>query len=663
MNSKLFLKTWGKLQNNSFLRKYLFPVVIFVTYLFLSAARISGSSINALSQSGSGSLLGTARMIRSDEWNVSTPLVVSQGLHGFPQTISNGLGLHDISVYSNIPYWGWSAFFRPWLLPELVLGVHNGFAASWWALSLLLIFSIYFLLIELTNRVDVAIIFSLSILFAPFVQWWYESTTLMSIAMGCFSLLFFLKLLKSKSRKKRALWILATSWALVTFTFILYPPFQIPIAITLLFLGIGETLNLKKTLDVKLKEIVLNSMFVAVIVILLSGVFYVDNKIAIESIKSTIYPGLRSVIGGRMSITQLFSAPFGFILNNKGLGNLNLTNQSEISSFILLGPFVLFEYFRSKFIGWNESDKRRLVALSIGFILLSVWGLIGLPSLISRLLLLNTVPVGRNMIGIGFSGMLLMALYCGANSTVAIDIDAPLEVNKRKALRTDGLIAAAVAFAIYVWSGQNFQLSFPGLALSTNSVVFWSAFTAATIGFLISRKVLIGGTLLISLSMLIGSTVNPLVSGLGPLVSSSLLTNLKSTDQAFSHNKYRVWTSIASYQDSAVLEASGLPNINEVQIYPDKKFWSMYPSLKTQSDVWNRYANLSFAFSASETNPSVSLLGADSIQLSFDPCGKFANSMNLGFYILNNPVNEQCLSLTKTFFYEGLNTFIYVRTH
>ena len=197
--------------------KLVFPVLLVLAWVVLTCIGLSGTSIGVVVAGQTGAphdsdlVAGTPRPIRSDEWNVATPLIVAQSHHGFSRYTVSGLGPHDLTVVLDIPNRDWSTAFRPWDVPMLVLDVAHGFAARWWAMSLILILGAYLLLLELTSRTDIAVVFSLGLWLSPFFHWWYESISLESVGMPMLGLVFLLYALRARSRPGRILCLLAST--------------------------------------------------------------------------------------------------------------------------------------------------------------------------------------------------------------------------------------------------------------------------------------------------------------------------------------------------------------------------------------------------------------------------------------------------------------------
>jgi hypothetical protein len=99
---------------------FVFPLVLLFLLIIFTSLKISGSSVGFFNtilfngpQKNTGLALGHPQVIRSDEWEVNTPLTVAQAKSGFPvvnRNIGNG---QDMAIVSDVPYKAWSEFFKP----------------------------------------------------------------------------------------------------------------------------------------------------------------------------------------------------------------------------------------------------------------------------------------------------------------------------------------------------------------------------------------------------------------------------------------------------------------------------------------------------------------------------------------------------------------------
>ena len=661
----------SNLPNSKWINRWIFPIAVTIPSIILSLFGISGSSVGAFDAGLNGTnfspgmLFGNPRAIRSDEYNVMTPLIIHQSHWGFSQTTQAGLGSHNVSFISEIPNWSWTTFFKPWDIPTLLLPLNQGFSARWWGLSLLLLLGVYFLLEELTHKISISIIFSVALLLSPFFQWWYLPLIFVPVAMGSLALYFFLRILRAPSQGSKLIWALASSWALLSFILILYPPIQVPVGLILLSLGCAQIIFLCKTNEISIRQVLSSLILVFIPCAVILVIYYLEYQSILAAITGTVYPGSRRVTGGTGDPRVLLSAPFGLLLDQNDALPLSQTNQSEISSFILLTPFVLLQLFRSGLRSLEVRGRYLLIGCASGSILLFLWYLIGFPSLIARVFLLDLVPPSRAIVGIGFGGFLLMAIYCASEATSKPACEG--EVISQNLFRSvtsrvdiGALVCGFLAFVIYCWEGKQLQGSYNLLNLSTQKIVLCSLAAALVILFLSARIVIVGGILLILFGLLNASTVNPLIQGLGPLGSSPVLSAIS---QISSQNQAQHNQSWISFDDSGYISASllssGVPTVNATQPYPDLAFWKSFPGGNQDQFIWNRYSNLVFTPGNPGTTPKLTLIQSDLIRMTIDPCGDYAKQLKIGFVVSPKKLQSACLRPEKVVNDNGRSVYFY----
>ncbi len=653
--------------------RLIYPALMVLVTIGLSTAGLSGSSIGVLrttllhGKTDPALVVGTPRPIRSDEWNVDTPLLVAQSHHGYPRFTMDGIGDHDLSVIPDIPNTDWSTAFKPWGLPALALDVEHGFAARWWLISLFLLLGAYLLLLALTDRTDIAIVFSLGLWLSPFFQWWYSPGTLDSVGMALLALGAFVYSLRASSTPRRVAWLALTAYSTISFVLVFYPPFQIPTALVVVIVGLCYVIGRWRELGITWRRLVLDLGAIALVVGFTLGAYYIHSRSTIVAIDSTVYPGHRRVSGGGTSLLQLLSAPFGLALAQRGL-SLNFTNQSEISSFVLLGPFALLQMQRLHIRGFTHRWRLLLVGTAGVFLLLAMWYLISLPPVLAALLLLDRVEPERAIVGLGLAGILVMALFCAAElehrdlSPATQDHQHSRVPTVNRRLRSGALACSGIAFVMYFWAGRGLRSADPSLDLSLWEVGIMSAAVAVAVFLTCARKVILGGVVLVILSATISLPANPLYQGLGPLTSSPLLATFAS-DGARQRVDSHVWVSFdADPAVNDVLIASGVPTLNAVDTYPVAETWRILDPTHRFADIWNRYANVYFAPGAIGSPPSFHLPQPGAMIVTIDPCGAAAGQLGIGFVVSSTPLNYPCLRLTKPVNNPGGLPYIYFRT-
>ena len=652
---------------------WLYPALLVVVTIGLSAAGWSGTSVGVINviygKADPALVAGTPRSIRSDEWQVATPLLVAQSHHGFSSVSDDSIGDHTVTVLPDIPSTDWSTLFKPWDLPVLVLDLEHGFAARWWMMSLVLLLGAYLLLLALTDRVDIAVVFSLALWLSPFFQWWYVSSSLDTVGMAMLSVGAFLYSLRASSTGRRVAWLALSAYSAIGFTLLFYPPFQIPTALVVGVVGVCYVAGRWHELGLTARRLVIDAAGLAIVIGGTLGIYYLHTRSTIMAIDGTVYPGHRRVNGGGTSLLQLFSAPFGLNLAEHGTALPVTLNQSEISSFILLGPFALLQIQRVRLRALASRWRLLLVGTAAAFVTLTAWYLISLPPVLASILLLDRVEARRAILGVGLAGILLMALFCAAEfehedapHPDTQEEGSPAPEDRQRRLLTGAVMCAGLAFGMYFWAGRNLSHTVRGLHLSLFDAGIMSAAAAVVVLLLCARKVLWGGLAVVVLGAAIALPVNPLYQGLGPLTSSPILATFDRVASKPPDATHRAWLSYANFAFNTVLVASGLHTLSAPSVYPNARAWRILEPKHTR--VWNRYANLKFVPGASGAPIQVTVIGTfrAAVQVVIDPCGAAAGRLGVGFVLATSPLTGSCLQLdTKTTF-DGSPTYIYTRT-
>ena len=545
---------------------------------------------------------------------------MAQSHHSYSRITDEGIGHHDLSIW-DIPSRDWSTLFRPWELPALFLNVTHGFAARWWLMLVVLLMGGYLLLLELTDRIDVSNFFSLGLALSPFFAWWYESASLDSVGLAMLALASFLYSFRAPTATRRFGWLALAVYSTVGSVLILYPPFLIPTALIMATIGVCELAGRHSEGGASWRRIATDFALVVIGAGVILAVYYLHARGALRADNNTIYPGHRRVSGGGTQISQLLSAPFGLSLAKNGLG-LTTTNQSEISSFLILGPFALLQMLRMRVRELTFRWRVLLLGTAAIFVLMATWYLISLPPFIASLLFLDRVPGSRSIVGVGVSGILLMALLCVAEfkppSVDSAERPSHTTSERRWRINSGAVVCGFVAFGMYFWAGRDFVSSFPILHLGLRGAGLASAGAAVVVFLTSPRRVLAGGLAFVIFGAVMALPVNPIYSGLGPLTTSPLLATFTTAASQDREPGHPVWLSYEGPAVTDVLLASGLQTVNAINLYPDEQGWRLLDPQGASAHVWNRYANLLFVPSTG-TSPVITLLQADAIEIAINP--------------------------------------------
>jgi len=635
--------------------KWYFPTLLIIILLLLTAFRISGSSIGPFydyyftGKSSSALLAGNARGVRTDEWLVTTQLTIAQERAGYPRfnhTIGEG---KDMSLITDVPYKEWSISFKPQNLAFFALPFENAFAFKWWFLLVALMLSIYCLALRFLtgkhrylNAALISIIGTLN----PFVFWWYQSVTILSMAWSFVIILLCMRILDRLPLswlhgKRKLLWsqiILggALAYSMVAFAFLLYPAFQVPLAITFSLLLLGYLLNLVWDQHVpwsKLKSSLLVMVSALVVAGTILGAFVFTRLDAIHSITHTVYPGARSIASGGVEPQQL-SNFIGF--NQYELLDDNIQssvpgNQSEASTFLVLSivfilPLVWFSY-------WHYRKSRKIDWVVIGILLANVILLahmfVPLFSPLAKLLLLSAVPQIRLYIAFGFLGTLsvLYTVFLAQKYPAAFSFKRHAPVYLYGILLFGGNLALALLLKRY----------YPNYFLIGHK--FLLALLAYTVGLslLLTKRAVYGLVLLSLLSLALIYKVQPLYQGLGLAYNGPVTQEIDRLSQ-----KDAVWGTNGSYIIENLPSAAGEQSITGTEFYPDLSFWHHVDNGRSQA-IYNRYAHVMLTTSQTA---QLHLVQADFFTAKLQ-CGNYVES-HVTNVLSTEPVRLSCYRLSDT---------------
>lgn len=637
-----------------------------MVFLALTAAGWSGTStgVSRATQTSAPDpalVAGTLRAVRQDEWNVATPLVVAQSHHGYPRVTADGIGPHDLSVIIDIPNTDWSTAFKPWDVPPLLLDVEHGFAARWWMMSLLLLLGGYLLLLALTDRTDIAVLFSLAIWLSPLFAWWYESIALNAVGLGMWALGALLYAGRASTRPRRVAWLALAAYATVAWVLVLYPPFEVPAGLVLGIVGVSELVSRRRAGEASWARIGADVGAVAVVsgVVLLA--YYLHDRSTIHAITGTVYPGKRRLTGGGASLDVLLSAPFGYALAEPG-AQLTTTNQSEIASMLLLGPFVALQLFRVGLRSFVSRSRLVLGGTVAAGALAAAWFLVSLPPFLAAVLGLDRVEPPRAVVGIGLAGFLSAAVFLAAGPELPAERPPRDRRQFTRRIVTGALYCAALCFAVYFWGGRAIIEHNPMLGMGLKRAGAFALAAAVVVGLVCARKALLGGLALVAFGAFLTLPVNPLYQGLGDLTGSPLIPVFTGLEQSSTSPSHPYWLSFSGYAVDDVLIASGVPTLNAIDLYPDPSTWRILDPTGRDRQTWDRYANIDFAVAPEGSPPAISLVQADLVRVTIDPCGSAAGRLGVGFVASDTPLAYSCLRQVRTEHPAGHALYLYARS-
>lgn len=649
---------------------WLFPAALTLILLLFTAFGIHGSSIGVYNSyfgqvdpSGKpgddGYLLkGQPRSIRSDEWLVNSQMTIAQGHDGFAR-INNNIGDgQDMSLLSDAPYKEWSIVFKPHNLAFFVLPFDNAFAFKWWTMGYLLALSCYFfVLCLLPGRRLPAALLATALFFTPFVQWLYLYGTIGALFYSLFAATIFMKIINATSRRAQLLWSLLLAYITTCFALILYPPFQIPVAIVTATFALGYLIEKKSSLTKKILLQKLGYVFGAVVVAGIIALLFLHTRPeAVQSVQNTLYPGKRSVsVSGDFDKTHFFSSHLAsrFVMDDvashyKGK-HLVPSHQSESSNFILLIPFLalpagmllLNGYLKRKEIDWP-------LLLTTGlFMVFLVWLFVPSLSRILNFVTLGEVPTYRLLIGTGLLGIIHLVLLIRNLATL------------RKPIFTATQTAAYVAliYAFLIFLGYDAFIRSPGF-MDIGSIWLLAVPIPIVIYLLLRRRFTWALVIFAAFSIYSCIGVNPLYHGTGILTDNKVAQAI----QSLSHEPGRMVVA-----DDLLLEnlaqVNGARALSGVYAYPQTDLWKDIDPADDQF-VYNRYAHAIFTLDRDPTvtkPTTLKLMQDDYFQINTEPCSDYLREHDVRFLLTTAPLDgaETCASAAYEINYPPRTFIIY----
>lgn len=626
---------------HAFYEEHVLPVstgatVIICAVIFLFALSVSlrlhGSSIGMWEkylpdERQSAVLLGTPRSIRSDEWLVGTPFILSQINHHPPfPLVNSSIGAIASPLVAGIPVMHISSIFRPQHWGFFLLPPEYGYA-FWWDFKFFALFLGLFVLLLMLTRGKTFISFCAAVwfLYSSFTQWWFSANMpdiVLSFLWGLIGLFWLWHSRRSALMLIGA--ILCTLFA-TDFILALYPPFQVPLFYLALFIAVAHfSEHHPEQHRWKLRAcLTLGSMFVVALVVIS---FYHDAYATIERMQRTVYPGQRHEAGGGFSLVRYFSGFLDLFLNDSRFPR-DVGNICEASSFLLLWPVVACSMAVS---AWREKRLTPVLSALLFYLaavscyLVTAW-----PPLAAKMTLFSLVPSGRAMLGVGLANVLIVSLWLAREEQPS----------------TRQLIAFMAPLLIAVLLYAN------GLSHWTEGTVpAWQVWLSALSLILLALLLFAGKTrafcyVLVLHTLVPNFLVNTITQGLGSLTGTRLFQTAQEIAQQYPDKS---WASADDFIIAGAIKAAGAPVLNGAKFAPDLEMYSQFDPRRQNEAVYNRYAHLIVHNGPTGGIPSFSLQQADLINLTVPLCALELKNLNVDYFVLPRaiePAVSECLSL------------------
>jgi hypothetical protein len=572
----------------------------------LTATGLHGYSISAWRQHIDGSdakevLLGRARQIRSDDWNVLLPLALAQRAHRprFP-VVNDDIGVGSpMLVPFAAPVAHPLTLFRPttW---GFFLGGDTGLAWMWWSRGLGLFGAMFALLSVMTGgRVGLSLFGAALVVVSPVFQFW----ALRPAPAAMFAITSLLGALGVVFASRTSVILgsgVLLGWAGGCFALTLYPPFQIPMA----YLGVAlfAAISTERSGFIALRDhgkVRSVALAVAVLVMLAACVgLWIAAADPVETLRSSVFPGMRLSTGGDRTWWELLGPNLGLASRVETWGTL--LNVCEAATTWMVAPVLIIACLWAR-----HHDHRRLTAVEIalmayvaGAILYST---VGIPGWLARSSGLSLVPGRRIMIGFALAEVLLLVTVLGRGALLRTVPGAVVGTAWTLLLSVAVWLMAARFPEFGAGSGLM-------LALLNGAVVFV---------VVCSQRAWLALGMVLLLTSASSLWFNPLVlGGTGYLHSNALSQQILHVDQE--HAGKSVWLSFGNLYLPNLFRALGVRALNGVHPTPQLELWKRLDPRGRRRSVYNRYAHV--AFIAGRTpEPQIRLRDRDILVVVIDP--------------------------------------------
>ena len=620
-----------------------FPLAAAVGSAVLIVLGISGTSSGAhWGALGVGSdprlLEGVPRGIRSDEWLVQQGWVVSQVNRGFPAINEMFPGGTDMTVLNELPSWDWSSIFRPHLWGYLFFGLDAGMAWQWWIPALVLVSACYLFAVTLMPRRPLTSAFlAVTVFFAPFLQWWYTPSSVMSVGWPLLAMAAIVWILVDHRRWVRVLWSTVVGYFAITLAMGLYVPFIVPGLLVFVSFAVGYLFRARPWASGGARATwgrLTPLLAAGVGAITVTAIWAVTRLSTFDAIQSTVYPGQRfdptgSLLSKDPYLTGIGGAPWSQALKSTSGTTILGLNSSEASSVILLCFFVLpgLLWFvlqslrKSQRTDWLLISVLACLGLILAYLLVPGW------DVVAHIIQMDRIPPERFRIVF----VVLLPLFA------VLTIEHIDRLGGKTNLIVGVVSGVCTALLILGIALRIRELDPAVIAAAPSWKLIAALLILATVLLFTQRTAPIAVAMLLAASVIMSVGVNPLYRGVFDLSKTATGISIEESN----NEKPGTWVGVGSFETMALLVESGVQSLSGVQTYPTEDMWNeIDPSGEFETE-WNRLGHVQWAFGAGE--PTVANPQPDVISVSFDPCSSFAQK-NVAYVLTDGTPNEStCL--------------------
>ena len=606
-------------------------LLLLAAFAILTALNINGSSVGMWSailteeRTANSLLYSLPRDVRSDEWLVWTPSLLSQAKHQPSFPVENPtLGAARSPMLMNLPARHYTALFRPQFWGYFLLDIEHGYAWNWNAKIFGLLAAMFVLIRKLgAGRFWPALVGTAWIFCSSYTQWWFSSLPMLPemLASWAFALWCLLKLGDGPRRNAATAITAGLVFATVNFSLCLYPPYQIP----LIYLGAAILLGWfwKRRAEVSASVRWLPEprwlAFAAAGVALILVPFFVQMLPTLRLVAQTAYPGAQRATGGALAVSDLFLGLAEPFFSARAYPE-HRGNVCAAANFFPI--WIAAACWMVATIGKREGVSRRLLWPLLACLLaFTVFALCPLPPFLARMTLLSFSAEEAMILPIGVGGILLSIL-----TLREMEEDAGHPMRRTVLL----LVCGGVAMNLLIAASGESPTFFTLWRLALAIVFSWCLFAL----YLWPMKRMFSVLLLLALFPP-ATRVNPVNRGLAPLTETDALPIIEKIRQG--HPDAR-WVAFDGSHQSALLMAAGVDVISGPKTLPDLDLFHELDPTGRGLDIYNRFSLDIFHIARKPGAVSFSLINSGAYNIAIRPDDPALRKRNVRYFVFPSPV-------------------------
>lgn len=568
--------------------------------LFVMIGKYSGSSMTEyniyiqpeLDTGRYHTLLGINRPARSDEWGSSTTYILSQGVgedkYSYFQDSLRGAKT-DMFTLVGAPALDILMLGRPFQLGLMLFGNNAGWSFYWYVRLVAMLLGAFELCMIVTNKnKKISLLGAVMITFSAAVQWWYCLDCLIwaQIIIVLANLFF-----ETDKRYVKYLSAFGILVGLLSYLFVLYPPWQVAFAYFMVAMLIWVILKNWKNYKINIHDCIVIAVTILCFGLLVFRWFSLSGD-TISATLNTAYPGSRVETGGRTKI--LYQYIYNIFMSFK-----ECINACEYSSMLSLFPIPMILGAIYLVRNWKRELAIFLIPTISMSIIFTIWCTVGFPEWLAKISIFSMAGASRASLALGTLNIYILIYVLGN-----------IKKDDKWMKWWVGLILGVLAsiFVIYMATTQlNLILAEPDkdyitpVKMVVTSILFVPMFILV---FNLNKPKCQTAFMYLAIAVALSSglCVNPIIRTTDIIYEKPAAKKMQEIREK---DPDAIWISEnCAFQVSNYMVANGLRTLNSTSVYPNLEFFEkmLGENAKEQEYNYNRYAHHVVFFTNEETH-------------------------------------------------------------